>query len=68
MGKLQTVLAGDQNGLFGGMGGYGGPEEYDNGMGGFSEEAMQAQLEAIRQQDPQAYEQLMAMMQAQMGR
>lgn len=49
MGKLQTVLAGDQNALFGGMGGYGGyPEEYDNGMGGmgggFSEEAMQQQL------------------------
>lgn len=46
MGKLQTVLASDQNALFGGMGGYGG-EEYDNGMGGmggFSEEAMQAQL------------------------
>jgi hypothetical protein len=47
MGKLQTVLASDQNALFGGMGGYGGAEEYDNGMGGmggFSEEAMQAQL------------------------
>jgi hypothetical protein len=29
---------------------------------------MQQQLEAIRQQDPQTYEQLMAMMQAQMGR
>jgi hypothetical protein len=28
---------------------------------------MQQQLEAIRQQDPQAYEQLMAMMQAQRG-
>ncbi len=35
---------------------------------GYSEEAMQQQLEMIRQQDPQAYEQLMAMMQAQMGR
>jgi hypothetical protein len=44
----------------GGMGGMGGM--------GYNEEAIQQQLEMIRQQDPQAYEQLMAMMQAQMGR
>lgn len=70
MGRLQTALAGDQMGGYGGYGGYGAyPEEYDNAMGpGFSPEAMQQQMEALRQQDPQAYEQLMAMMQAQMGR
>jgi hypothetical protein len=72
MGRLQTALAGDEMGGLGGMGGYGSyPEEYENnmgGMGGYSEEAMQQQLEALRQQDPQAYEQIMAMMQAQMGR
>lgn len=32
------------------------------------EQRMMEQLEAIRQHDPQAYEQLMAMMQSQMGR
>jgi hypothetical protein len=75
MGELQGVLMGDG---MGGMGGMGYPGDYEQmgdmggmgGMGGmgYSEEAMQQQLEMIRQQDPQAYEQLMAMMQAQMGR
>lgn len=38
-------------------------------MGGFSEEMMMQQLEQLRVADPQAYEQLMAMMAAQqMGR
>lgn len=45
-----------------GMGGMGMP-----GMG-MSEEAVLQQLEQLRQADPQAYDQLMLMMQAQMGR
>ena len=78
MGELQTALVGDGMGGYGGMGGMGGMGDYDQmgsmgdmgGMGGmgYNEEAIQQQLEMIRQQDPQAYEQLMAMMQAQMGR
>ena len=40
------------------------------GMGdmGMSEEMMMQQLEQLRVADPQAYEQLMTMMSAQMGR
>ncbi|CAM5998842.1 unnamed protein product [Sphagnum balticum] len=53
----------------GGMEGYQGgyPGDYDGGMGnpGFSEEQMMQQLEQLRMMDPQGYEQLMAMMQAQ---
>ncbi len=58
----QMGSMGDMGGMgsMGGMGGMGGM--------GYNEEAIQQQLEMIRQQDPQAYEQLMAMMQAQMGR
>lgn len=78
MGQLQSALAGDQMGGYGGYGGQdmggmdfgggmGGMPGMD-GMGGYSEEAMMQQMEMLRQQDPQAYEQLMAMMQAQMGR
>ena len=74
MGQLQTALIGDN---MGGMGGYGG---MDMGMGGgmpmmggpgdmpMNEEAMMQQLQQLRMADPQAYEQLMAMMSAQMGR
>lgn len=83
MGQLQTALIGDQMGGMGGMGGFGGQDfggmggqDFGgmggmpgmDGMGGFSEEAMMQQIEMLRQQDPQAYEQLMAMMSAQMGR
>lgn len=70
MGKLQTALVGDEMGGMGGFGGYPPNQFQDDGMNGnpmgYSQEAMQQQLELIRQQDPQAYEQLMAMMQAQM--
>ena len=70
MGQLQTALIGDNMGGMGGMGGM------DMGMGGgmpmgdmpMNEEAMMQQLEQLRMADPQAYEQLMAMMSAQMGR
>lgn len=71
MGQLQTALMGDQ------MGGYGGYGEGDmmgmGGMGdmggmGMSEEMVMQQLEQLRMSDPQAYEQLMLMMQAQGGR
>lgn len=67
MGQLQTALVGDQ---MGGMGGYGGEGMGMPGMDGMgmSEEAMMQQVEMLRQTDPQAYEQLMLMMQAQMGR
>lgn len=78
MGQLQTALVGDQMGGmggyggqdYGGMGGYGGEGMGMPGMDGMgmSEEAMMQQVEMLRQTDPQAYEQLMLMMQAQMGR
>ena len=71
MQKLQTALIGDQ---MGGMGGYGGgyPDQgfgdYDQMGGmGMNEQMMMQQLEQLRIADPQAYEQLMMMMQAQAG-
>ena len=81
MGKLQTTMIGDGMGAYGG---YGGDEQYGDmggmggGMGGRGggfgnldpqQQAMiEQQLEMMRQQDPQGYEQLMAMMQASMPR
>lgn len=66
MGKMQAVLAGGQQG-FGGYGdqGYGYPAGGE--MPGFSEEEFIAQLEEMRQTNPAAYEQFMAMMNAQGG-
>ncbi len=70
MQKLQTALIGDE---MGGMGGYGGHPgqgfgDYDQMGGmGMNEQMMMQQLEQLRIADPQAYEQLMMMMQAQAG-
>ena len=57
MGQLQTALIGDNMGGMGGMG--------DMPM---NEETMMQQLQQLRMADPQAYQQLMAMMSAQAGR
>ena len=80
--KLQMAFVGDEAGGMGG--GYGGvPDAFpqEQGMGGMGmggmggaempagyEEAMMQQIEMLKQQDPQAYAQLMAMMSAQQGR
>lgn len=53
--------------MFGGSNGF----EQLGGMGdfgGMNEQMMMQQIQQLRQTDPQAYEQLMFMMQAQMGR
>lgn len=76
MNQLQQAFVGDEaSGMGGGYGGApGGFPPGGMGMGGGMdmpagyEEAMMQQVEMLRQQDPEAYNQLMAMMAAQQGR